>query len=103
VRFFHVRAYSVRISAFITLLRANAGVTRRLNEQLIAEHALTFEEYGILIRLARTRDMRMREVDLAEQPLLTASNVTRLLDGLEQSRLVDRNSRRKTRASATWR
>jgi DNA-binding MarR family transcriptional regulator len=91
VRLFRVRAYWVRISAFTTLLRANTAATRRLNEQLVAEHALTVEEYEVLVRLARTRDMPMRQVDLAQQPLLTASNVTRLLEGLERRRLVDRN------------
>ena len=34
----------------------------------------------------------MRRVDLAEQVLLTASGITRLLDGLEQSGFVDRAS-----------
>ena len=34
----------------------------------------------------------MRRVDLAEQRLLTASGVTRLLDGLERAGLVERAS-----------
>ena len=34
----------------------------------------------------------MRRVDLAEQVLLTASGITRLLDGLEQSGFVERAS-----------
>ena len=34
----------------------------------------------------------MRRVDLAEQVLLTASGVTRLLDGLERSGFVERGS-----------
>ncbi len=34
----------------------------------------------------------MRRVDLAEQVLLTASGVTRLLDGLERDGLVERGS-----------
>ena len=74
------------------LLRANLGPTRRLNEQLVAEHGLTVEEYEVLFRLARAPDMRMRRVDLSEQPLLTAANVTRLLEGLERSGLVERRS-----------
>ena len=32
----------------------------------------------------------MRRVDLAEEVLLTASGITRLLDGLEQSGFVER-------------
>jgi MarR family transcriptional regulator, 2-MHQ and catechol-resistance regulon repressor len=92
VRLLNVRAYWASISAFTTLLRANTAATRRLNEQLIAEYALTVEEYEVLVRLARAGDLRMRQVDLAEQPLLTASNLTRLLDGLERRGLVDRHS-----------
>jgi DNA-binding MarR family transcriptional regulator len=34
----------------------------------------------------------MRRVDLSEQVLLTASGITRLLDGLERSGLVERGS-----------
>ena len=34
----------------------------------------------------------MRRVDLAEQVLLTASGITRLLDGLERSGFVERAS-----------
>jgi DNA-binding MarR family transcriptional regulator len=34
----------------------------------------------------------MRRVDLAEQVLLTASGITRLLDGLERSGYVERGS-----------
>jgi DNA-binding MarR family transcriptional regulator len=34
----------------------------------------------------------MRRVDLAEQVLLTPSGITRLLDGLERSGLVERGS-----------
>ena len=34
----------------------------------------------------------MRRVDLADQVLLTASGITRLLDGLERGGLVERAS-----------
>jgi DNA-binding MarR family transcriptional regulator len=77
---------------FAALLRAHAAATRRLSAQLSADHGLTLSDYEVLLRLAHAEDRRMRRVDLAEQVLLTASGVTRLLDGLEQSGFVERAS-----------
>ena len=78
--------------AFAALLRAHAAATRRLSAQLSADHGLTLSDYEVLLRLARAPDRRMRRVDIAEQVLLTASGITRLLDGLEQSGFVERAS-----------
>jgi DNA-binding MarR family transcriptional regulator len=77
---------------FAALLRAHAAATRKLSAQLSADHGLTLSDYEVLLRLARATDRRMRRVDLAEQVLLTASGVTRLLDGLERSGYVERAS-----------
>jgi DNA-binding MarR family transcriptional regulator len=76
--------------AFAALLRAHAAATRSLSAQLSADHGLTLSDYEVLLRLARAPERRMRRVDLAEQVLLTASGITRLLDGLEQSGFVER-------------
>jgi DNA-binding MarR family transcriptional regulator len=83
---------STCVGAFVSLLRAHAGVTRQLNAQLTAEHDLTLSDFEVLLRLARADDRRMRRVDLAEQVLLSASGVTRLLDGLERQGFVERAS-----------
>jgi DNA-binding MarR family transcriptional regulator len=85
-----VRPYWLRIASFATLVRANAGPTRSLNEELVTEFGLTVEEYEVVLRIARAPGMRMRELDLAAQPLLTAAKVTRVLDRLERRGLVDR-------------
>jgi DNA-binding MarR family transcriptional regulator len=76
----------------VALLRAHASATRQLNAQLIADHGLTINDYEVLLRLSHAPDRRMRRVDLAEQVLLTASGITRLLDGLERDGLVERAS-----------
>jgi DNA-binding MarR family transcriptional regulator len=76
----------------VALLRGHAQVTRQLNAQLTADHGLTISDYEVLLRLARAPDRRMRRVDLAEQVLLTASGITRLLEGLERSGYVERGS-----------
>lgn len=78
--------------AFAGLLRAHATATRRLNALLLAEHHLTLSDYEVLLRLARAPERRMRRVDLAEQVLLTASGITRLLEGLEAAGYVERGS-----------
>jgi DNA-binding MarR family transcriptional regulator len=65
-------------------------VTRALNAQLVADHGLTINDYEALLHLARAEERRMRRVDLAERLILTASGVTRLLDGLEEAGYVDR-------------
>ena len=77
-------------TAFVALIRAHAMVTRQLSSELSADHGLTLSDYEVLLRLARAPERRMRRVDLAEQVLLTASGITRLLDGLEQNGLVER-------------
>jgi DNA-binding MarR family transcriptional regulator len=59
---------------------------------LTADHGLTISDYEVLLRLARAPDRRMRRVDLSEQVVLTASGITRLLDGLERNGLVERGS-----------
>ncbi|HJS49270.1 MAG TPA: MarR family transcriptional regulator [Gaiellaceae bacterium] len=83
---------STCVEAFVALLRAHAGLTRQLNAQLTLEHGLTLSDFEVLLRLSRAPDQRMRRVDLADQVFLTASGVTRLLDGLERLGLVERAS-----------
>lgn len=78
------------LDAWARLLYAQAATTRAVNRRLLAEHELTLNDYECLLRLAQAEDGRMRRVDLAEQLLLTASGVTRLLDGLEGEGLVER-------------
>ncbi len=67
-------------------------MTRAMSAQLVAQHGLTINDYEALLHLARAEDGRMRRVDLAELLILTASGVTRLLDGLEAAGLVERAS-----------
>jgi len=80
------------VRAFLALLHAHATATRQLNAQLTADHGLTINDYEVLLRLARAPERRMRRVDLADQVLLTASGITRLLDGLERDGFVARAS-----------
>lgn len=80
------------VHSFVALLRAYSHATRVLNAQLTADHGLTISDYEVLLRLSRAPDRRMRRVDLAQEVLLTASGITRLLDGLERSGYVARGA-----------
>ena len=78
------------LSAWVGLLRGHAALTRALNADLVTDHGLTLSDYEVLLRLSRAPERKMRRVDLAEQVLLTASGITRLLDGLQASGFVDK-------------
>ena len=73
-------------------LRAHAALTRELGARLEADHGLTMSDYDVLIQLYFAEDHAMRRVDIARQVLLTASGITRLLDGLERCGLVAKKS-----------
>jgi DNA-binding MarR family transcriptional regulator len=81
---------SASLDAWVRLLQAHAASTRALSGSLLEQHGLTINDYEALLRLARADEGRMRRVDLSEQLLLTASGITRLLDGLEAAGYVDR-------------
>jgi DNA-binding MarR family transcriptional regulator len=70
--------------AWVRFLRAHAALTRELSARLEAEHGLTMSDFDVLIQLYHADGHAMRRVDIARSVLLTASGITRLLDGLER-------------------
>jgi DNA-binding MarR family transcriptional regulator len=74
--------------AWVRFLRAHAALTRELSSRLEALHELTLSDFDVLIQLYYADGRRMRRIDLARSVLLTASGITRLLDGLESCGLV---------------
>jgi len=83
---------SSAIEAWVRLLRGHAAMRRTLDAQLHADHRLTVNDYEALLLLSRADGGHMRRVDLAEGLQLTASGVTRLLDGLEGHGLVEKET-----------
>jgi DNA-binding MarR family transcriptional regulator len=77
-----------KLDSWIAFLRSHAAITRELSMQLQREHGLTLNDYEVLLHLSHAEGGRLRRVDLAERVLLTASGITRLLEGLERSGLV---------------
>jgi DNA-binding MarR family transcriptional regulator len=82
----------LQLEGWVSFLRAHAAITRELSAQLQREHDLTLNDYEVLLHLAHADDRRMRRVDLAQRVVLTASGITRLLEGLERAGYVRKES-----------
>jgi DNA-binding MarR family transcriptional regulator len=80
------------LEAWVRLLRGHATAVRAANAQLVADYGLTINDYEALLHLSRAENRSLRRVDLAGQLLLTASGVTRLLDGLERAGYVEKGT-----------
>jgi DNA-binding MarR family transcriptional regulator len=80
------------LESWVSFLRAHAAITRQLNADLLNAHGLTLSDYEVLLRLSNAEHGMMRRVDLAQSVLLTASGITRLLDGLERAGFVEKAS-----------
>jgi DNA-binding MarR family transcriptional regulator len=78
--------------AWVRFLRAHAAITRQLSARLEAAHGLTLSDYDVLVQLYHAPERALRRVDLARTVLLTASGITRLLDGLERCGWVEKKS-----------
>jgi DNA-binding MarR family transcriptional regulator len=76
------------LDAWVSFLRSHAAITRELSVQLQREHGLTLNDYEVLLHLSHAEGRMLRRVDLAERVLLTASGITRLLEGLERAGYV---------------
>lgn len=85
-----LRSTDPRLDGWRTFLDAHARLTRRLDEELRAEHDLSLPEYDALLQLAQAPDRRLRMSRLADRVLLSRSGVTRLIDRLEADGSVER-------------
>ena len=77
--------------AWVAFLRTHAAIVRELSTRLQRDQGLTLNDFEVLLTLSTAEDGRLRRVDLAERVLLTASGITRLLDGLERAGYVCRD------------
>ncbi len=83
-------ARDTRLAPWRAFVRAQAHVSRRLDEDLRAEHGLSLQEYVALLILAESPDRRLRMGRLADSLTLSKSGATRLIDRLVDDGLVDR-------------
>lgn len=79
-----------RLAPWRAFVRAQAHVSRRLDEDLRAEHGLSLQEYVALLFLVEAPDRRLRMGRLAEALALSKSGATRLIDRLVDDGLVVR-------------
>lgn len=80
------------LRAWRAFLRAHAQITRALEADLLAEHQLSLPEYDVLVHLLEALDRRLRMTELAARVLISRSGLTRLIDRMERSGLVQRVS-----------
>jgi len=81
-----------RVQAFGMFLEAHAAVTELVRKELEAVAGISFQEFEVLLRLARTPGEHLRMTDLAEQVGLTTSGTTRLVDRVEAMGLASREA-----------
>jgi DNA-binding MarR family transcriptional regulator len=74
------------------LLGAHATLTRQLSSHLVKQHGLTMSEYEVLFLLARQPDHSMRRIDLSRAVRLSPSGITRMLDRLQATGLVEKGA-----------
>ena len=83
-------ARDARLAPWRAFIRAQAHVSRRLDEDLRAEHGLSLQEYVALLILAESPERRLRMGRLADSLTLSKSGATRLIDRLVDDGLVAR-------------
>lgn len=81
-----------RLAPWRAFVRAQAHVSRRLDEDLRTEHGLSLQEYVALLILAEAPDRRLRMGRLADSMTLSKSGATRLIDRLADDGFVARVS-----------
>ena len=79
-------------AAFGHLMGAHATLTRRLGTLLEEQYGLAMSEYEVLFLLSRQEDHAMRRIDLSREVRLSPSGITRMLDRLETTGLVEKGS-----------
>ena len=81
-----------RLAPWRAFLEAHARVSRRLDEDLRAEHDLSLAEYDALLNIAQAPGRRLRMRQLSDRVILSKSGVTRLIDRLVADGLVERSA-----------
>jgi DNA-binding MarR family transcriptional regulator len=78
------------LDAWRSYLQSHASIVRELDAELVAAHAMTTRDYEVLLYLAQAPDRRLPMSALATSTMLTRSGITRLVDGLVESGLIER-------------
>jgi DNA-binding MarR family transcriptional regulator len=84
------RLSPLELDAWQALLHAHHQITRTLDAELRKEHGISFGDYDVLLRLARAPERRLRMSELARRVMISPSGLTRVVDGLVEEGLVER-------------
>ena len=82
----------LELGAWRGMLRAHAGVTLRLDEELRERHGLSLGAYEVLMLVGTAPRRRMRISELSQETLLSISGMSRMIDRLERDGLAVRES-----------
>jgi len=78
------------MDAWRTLIRTTTGLLATLDNELQAAHGLSLGDYEVLAFLSEAPAGALRMTDLAGRLHLSPSGITRRIDGLVKSGLVER-------------
>lgn len=81
-----------QLAAWQAFLRAHSTMLRRISRDLDEADLPPLAWYDVLAALHAASDRRLRQVELAEQVLLSNSGLSRLIDRIEAKGLVERTS-----------
>ena len=76
--------------AWRALVRSTTGLLAVLDNELQREHGLSLGDYEVLVHLSEEPDHAIRMSELAGRLHLSPSGITRRIDGLVKSGLVER-------------
>ena len=79
-----------QLRAWRAFLRAHSTMLRRISQDLDAAGLPPLAWYDVLATLRDAPEARLRQVDVAEQLLLSTSGLSRLLDRIEEAGLARR-------------
>jgi DNA-binding MarR family transcriptional regulator len=80
------------LEAWRSYLQSHAAIVRALDAELLAAHGMTTRDYEVLLYLAQSPDRKLPMSALSERTRLTRSGITRLVDGLVEAGLTQRNA-----------
>jgi DNA-binding MarR family transcriptional regulator len=84
------RLEGAALDAWRSYLQSHASIVRVLDAELAAAHGITTRDYEVLLYLSQADGHRLPMSALAERTMLTRSGITRLIDGLVESGLIER-------------
>jgi DNA-binding MarR family transcriptional regulator len=81
-----------QLATWRAFLRAHSTMLRRISRDLEAAALPPLAWYDVLATLSDAPEQRLRQVEIAEQVLLSNSGLSRLIDRIEDQGLVERVS-----------